>query len=110
MIRRPPISNRTDTLFPCTTLFRSLSLIHPLRADHMGFDAWHVEGQVEENEVATRIVLIGDGAAGAGHKVRDGDQRIDAMGAADSANDMALGAMGSENIIDRKSTRLNSSH
>src|SRR3546814_6791988 len=23
MIRRPPISTRTDTLFPCTTLFRS---------------------------------------------------------------------------------------
>src|SRR3546814_12239319 len=27
MIRRPPRSTRTDTLFPCTTLFRS-SLIH----------------------------------------------------------------------------------
>src|SRR3546814_6948519 len=24
MIRRPPISTRTDTLLPCTTLFRSL--------------------------------------------------------------------------------------
>src|SRR3546814_1794161 len=29
MIRRPPISTRTDTLFPYTTLFRS-----PPRADH----------------------------------------------------------------------------
>src|SRR3546814_4995738 len=26
MIRRPPISTRTDTLFPYTTLFRSLAL------------------------------------------------------------------------------------
>src|SRR3546814_16222703 len=26
MIRRPPISTRTDTLFPYTTLFRSLSV------------------------------------------------------------------------------------
>src|SRR3546814_12071609 len=26
MIRRPPISTRTDTLFPYTTLFRSLDL------------------------------------------------------------------------------------
>src|SRR3546814_17027245 len=25
MIRRPPISTRTDTLFPCTTLFLSLA-------------------------------------------------------------------------------------
>src|SRR3546814_6511527 len=27
MIRRPPISTRTDTLFPYTTLFRSRSLV-----------------------------------------------------------------------------------
>src|SRR3546814_18917494 len=31
MIRRPPRSTRTDTLFPYTTLFRSLSC--PLRLD-----------------------------------------------------------------------------
>src|SRR3546814_4617982 len=30
MIRRPPRSTRTDTLFPYTTLFRSLALTHPL--------------------------------------------------------------------------------
>src|SRR3546814_9147413 len=29
MIRRPPRSTRTDTLFPYTTLFRSLSVIVP---------------------------------------------------------------------------------
>src|SRR3546814_7549305 len=28
MIRRPPRSTRTDTLFPYTTLFRSLLLVH----------------------------------------------------------------------------------
>src|SRR3546814_6044300 len=27
MIRRPPISTRTDTLFPCTTLFRSAAAL-----------------------------------------------------------------------------------
>src|SRR3546814_9884766 len=38
MIRRPPISTRTDTLFPYTTLFRSfpsavrLPLLRPVRA------------------------------------------------------------------------------
>src|SRR3546814_1539273 len=31
MIRRPPISTRTDTLFPCTTLFRSRTAYHPGR-------------------------------------------------------------------------------
>src|SRR3546814_9502560 len=29
MIRRPPISTRTDTLFPYTTLFRSAADVHP---------------------------------------------------------------------------------
>src|SRR3546814_15079821 len=30
MIRRPPRSTRTDTLFPYTTLFRSISTVAPL--------------------------------------------------------------------------------
>src|SRR3546814_17042323 len=33
MIRRPPRSTRTDTLFPYTTLFRSQLLPHPAPAD-----------------------------------------------------------------------------
>src|SRR3546814_15030322 len=33
MIRRPPRSTRTDTLFPYTTLFRSNPLAHIRRAD-----------------------------------------------------------------------------
>src|SRR3546814_6563682 len=32
MIRRPPRSTRTDTLFPYTTLFRSVRLIGPIAA------------------------------------------------------------------------------
>src|SRR3546814_12462254 len=31
MIRRPPRSTRTDTLFPYTTLFRSAPGLHPCR-------------------------------------------------------------------------------
>src|SRR3546814_4269743 len=40
MIRRPPRSTRTDTLFPYTTLFRSLSLYpaRPARAERGGDD------------------------------------------------------------------------
>src|SRR3546814_10759499 len=34
MIRRPPRSTRTDTLFPYTTLFRSRNL-HPPRRGHL---------------------------------------------------------------------------
>src|SRR3546814_15149407 len=37
MIRRPPRSTRTDTLFPYTTLFRSLRRVHKAAADrHVG--------------------------------------------------------------------------
>src|SRR3546814_7033018 len=40
MIRRPPRSTRTDTLFPCTTLFRSVlpaGLAGPLNKGPHGF-------------------------------------------------------------------------
>src|SRR3546814_2050690 len=40
MIRRPPRSTRTDTLFPYTTLFRSVLLLHAAHhhAHVLGFD------------------------------------------------------------------------
>src|SRR3546814_8664844 len=44
MIRRPPRSTRTDTLFPYTTLFRSL----------VGLLAWH------QPHVIRHVVVIGD--------------------------------------------------
>src|SRR3546814_3112128 len=36
MIRRPPRSTRTDTLFPYTTLFRSPGRARPARPLHLG--------------------------------------------------------------------------
>src|SRR3546814_3642216 len=38
MIRRPPISTRTDTLFPYTTLFRSQDIANLVAAVRRGFD------------------------------------------------------------------------
>src|SRR3546814_8011044 len=50
MIRRPPGSTRTDTLFPYTTLFRSLRSVEQLRAPRVlvelvvaEIDAGHVD-------------------------------------------------------------------
>src|SRR3546814_3516998 len=41
MLRRPPISTRTDTLFPYTTLFRStLNVWAPERADSAPVIVW----------------------------------------------------------------------
>src|SRR3546814_3356714 len=38
MKRRPPSSTRTDTLFPCTTLFRSWQSSAPERKSHLPHD------------------------------------------------------------------------
>src|SRR3546814_15489310 len=80
MIRRPPRSTRTDTLFPYTTLFRSASALNSLSEALTGFVA-HLEGQV-------RIGFA------TGSAERDQDQ----------------GVARARLLEDRKSTRLNSSH
>src|SRR3546814_2701208 len=54
MIRRPPISTRTDTLFPYTTLFRSVAGIE---------DAEHHQGQQQTSRMRWRP-LSWDGMAG----------------------------------------------
>src|SRR3546814_11632355 len=59
MIRRPPRSTRTDTLFPYTTLFRSLGLVgaalaqigqevFALRAGHQRAPGYSVEDHLHE--------------------------------------------------------------
>src|SRR3546814_14471515 len=53
MIRRPPRSTRTDTLFPYTTLFRA-----PVTPDHVNPEApWpHLEALAEATAAAGRIL------------------------------------------------------
>src|SRR3546814_12390586 len=49
MIRRPPRSTRTDTLFPYTTLFRSAAMVH------LAFDG---EPENVDVEVARGIEIV----------------------------------------------------
>src|SRR3546814_12291776 len=86
-IRRPPRSTRTDTLFPYTTLFRSgLGLYATALAKYMG------AGQVIVfDRLATRLELAR--AFGADLTIN-----VDELSEAERRG------------IDRKSTRLNSSH
>src|SRR3546814_19638351 len=78
MIRRPPRSTRTDTLFPYTTLFRSAnSICEPL----LGYN-----GSASQNSLTDPNAIPGDTYAYVWS----------------TSSDMAG--------IDRKSTRLNSSH
>src|SRR3546814_21018465 len=62
MIRRPPRSTRTDTLFPYTTLFRSLrravEIGHWVRQLQIGADL------VPEGETAERVKRVGEGRHG----------------------------------------------
>src|SRR3546814_10638039 len=108
MIRRPPKSTRTDTLFPSTTLFRStrlIELIHRaipypvflITSDEGGLTLSAAHKRKAQNE-AGRVVVEGVVAAAGLHL--DG---ADAMQTAFLAS-LALAAQ------DRKSTRLNSSH
>src|SRR3712207_8195300 len=80
MIRRPPRS----TLFPYTTLFRSQHPLHH-RGEAAGSDVLHLGVDVRR-------------------EVRDGVHRV--VGELDP---QALGAE-QRHVLDRKSTRLNSSH
>src|SRR3546814_2204782 len=126
MIRRPPRSTRTDTLFPYTTLFRSvplqradeeavgLGLRHEPDADS-GHDA---EAGLHEESVQRRADAIGKEVAAARHvEVAEAGAQNAAVGqhdleATDVLGAVAVGRMAEAAIedVDRKSTRLNSSH
>src|SRR3546814_19633357 len=54
MIRRPPRSTRTDTLFPYTTRFRSQHLADQLRVERRG-------DLVEQHDLGTHGERAGDG-------------------------------------------------
>src|SRR3546814_12388435 len=89
MIRLPPRSTRTDTLFPCTTLFRSV-------ADLGGVAQTHADGRGEHG----RIDIAGRAAA---------HVDVAAIGKYRSVGNVDTHLVAAERG-DRKSTRLNSSH
>src|SRR3546814_8565676 len=102
MIRRPPRSTRTDTLFPYTTLFRSVR-DPPAARSQLGDGAGPAADAGE------------GGGAGSGRDRshgRGGREEAEARTAllADPAGDGGITAGAGCGGRDRKSTRLNSSH
>src|SRR3546814_15095194 len=96
MIRRPPRSTRTDTLFPYTTLFRSALFERVERSAEVD-----VIGKPAEYE-------RGDRLDSRGLRLGDAVGRFAQMNAFDI---IARGVDGvGHRLLDRKSTRLNSSH
>src|SRR3546814_3927629 len=62
MIRRPPRSTRTDTLFPYTTLFRSAAVpARPGPRDDQG--AWHYPAEVQGRRPVGRQGLHAEAGA-----------------------------------------------
>src|SRR3546814_9474608 len=135
MIRRPPRSTRTDTLFPYTTLFRSggvrlvhrdpapfntmlqeADIRHPLRKCfdevhritlHSGLHRLH------EGPVVSRVSQVVGGRRGTGvdaeHEVDHEDLAASSLEVEDTVVAEALDPGDGElvDVLDRKSTRLN---
>src|SRR3546814_5314777 len=136
MIRRPPRSTRTDTLFPYTTLFRSKDIDVFINVDGFtnpgGFETLG-SGKAAEYDAMNEIAVVTRGVI-AGYQVdligvtfadtRDMVERFDfgvarcwydgeihdtPEAATDRANKTVTLFL-DDRLEDRKSTRLNSSH
>src|SRR3546814_14997576 len=114
MIRRPPRSTRTDTLFPYTTLFRSLAAVALVLGEIEGVvhrPRGMAFGDVEGGEIVPVVLDLG---AGGDCKAKVGEDFGEFVHHLADRVDAALRARGDGkgdvDLLDRKSTRLNSSH
>src|SRR3546814_2330315 len=118
MIRRPPRSTRTDTLFPYTTLFRSCSRIAQVKRLRIG----NVKGEILDLVGAERVRWLSHEASPndrrrmRGNDTPEGDDSYPAVARCESSPSVPLDGFGRRSFRsspgrrDRKSTRLNSSH
>src|SRR3546814_8400074 len=105
MIRRPPRSTRTDTLFPYTTLFRSDKGSGRRYAAKDAFFSRQAAGHVFGFSLRNKLEAV--------DLVGTVDGRLIGFGPfAYSRNLRTLGRLSAHDLygLDRKSTRLNSSH
>src|SRR3546814_19997164 len=104
MLRRPPRSTRTDTLFPYTTLFRSRHDAEIPSVIASVFDALAIcEFTIWLNHrKLLRGFFEGQGI--------DGDRQLAVLRELDKLDKRGEDAVRATLVGDRKSTRLNSSH
>src|SRR3546814_3941426 len=100
MIRRPPRSTRTDTLFPYTTLFRSVF-------------CWVVPMGIFTIIFSSICSIDGIGAVASSRAARWTPEQVRGDGRVWGLRNRTRRVRGDERLFeegDRKSTRLNSSH
>src|SRR3546814_8292336 len=125
MIRRPPRSTRTDTLFPYTTLFRSdgarlyrggalswpLGAVRDVVTERGGLGLPSLRLVVDDDSETTRELVLLPLLEGSPAAVRGGVLFAAAgVGAEPSGVTVNCGRMFVSREEDRKSTRLKSSH
>src|SRR3546814_3406308 len=121
MIRRPPKSTRTDTLFPYTTLFRAPRQVREVCASRQALRA----DRVDEEDGRRRQALLPQVSPSRTNQVSGDFEMTDVVivdairtpmgrsrgGAFRNVRSEALSAHLMQEILnDRKSTRLNSRH
>src|SRR3546814_9293302 len=113
MIRRPPRSTRTDTLFPYTTLFRSRVknelLGHDVVAEEFGGDTQMVELSAKSGQGVDALL----DAISLQSEVLELQAVAEGRATGvviESSLDKGRGPVAKVLVQDRKSTRLNSSH
>src|SRR3546814_16431559 len=100
MIRLPPRSTRTDTLFPYTTLFRSISFNLAEYQARKGRDGFRWDGEAWYGGDINRLTIKSEGEGLLGEGIESAEVQ--------ALYSRAIGPY--FNAQDRKSTRLNSSH
>src|SRR3546814_9766250 len=110
MIRRPPRSTRTDTFFPYATLFRSSGhskdfrvQVPPVRV--LLFD----QRQLSRTRSGLDLLLAGDGVRHRREHLEP-DEQAAAVPRGEAGNEAFSMFPDAAPEVDRKSTRLNSSH
>src|SRR3546814_7416297 len=115
MIRRPPRSTRTDTLFPYPTLFRSVaqSRVDVEQARGRGAEPVMLAAGIEFRKLLADE-RFEDAETGARAEIGGARNRVDALafvtGKISQDRDRVDDGRYGHCLLDRKSTRLNSSH
>src|SRR3546814_13301625 len=108
MIRRPPRSTRTDTLFPYTTLFRSKWVTPGIFGGFSRLGLVEVDAVAQTNDAAATGSPFG-AAISVAPAVNPNAAAVQVNRAGGVTRAIVAPAIGRD-LLDRKSTRLNSGH